>query len=105
MISFVLFLTPVDSGTLMVANLSSIGGKVSDDAPVWLRLFWAAVTTVACAGLLYAGSFSAMQTAVVLCGLPFSLVIVLYMMSLIRDLRQQFPQQVRADKLTGRMGE
>lgn len=88
-ISFVLFLTPVDSGTLMIANLSSVGGTVSDDAPAWLRIFWAGVTTAVCAGLLITGSFSAMQMAVVLCGLPFSLVIVLYMVSLIRDLRHE----------------
>ncbi|WP_017348250.1 BCCT family transporter [Pantoea sp. A4] len=87
-ISFVLFLTPVDSGTLMIANLSSVGGTASDDAPAWLRIFWAVVTTLVCAGLLSAGSFSAMQTAVVLCGLPFSVVILLYMVSLYRDLRQ-----------------
>ncbi|BEM15473.1 BCCT family transporter [Serratia marcescens] len=86
-ISFVLFLTPVDSGTLMIANLSCQGGSAHDDAPAWLRVFWAAVTTLVCAGLLYAGSFSAMQTAVVLCGLPFSAVIVLYMVSLRKDLR------------------
>ncbi len=85
-ISFVLFLTPVDSGTLMIANLSSKGGTNDDDAPAWLRIFWASVTTLVCAGLLYAGSFSAMQTAVVICGLPFSAVIVLYMASLYRDL-------------------
>ncbi|QKJ87070.1 Choline transporter [Paramixta manurensis] len=86
-ISFVLFLTPVDSGTLMIANLSSRGGSASDDAPAWLRIFWAGVTTLVCVGLLYAGSFSAMQTAVVLCGLPFSVVLVLYMVSLHKDLR------------------
>lgn len=85
-ISFVLFLTPVDSGTLMIANLSCQGGSAHDDAPAWLRVFWAAVTTLVCAGLLYAGSFSAMQTAVVLCGLPFSAVIVLFMISLRKDL-------------------
>ena len=62
------------------------GGSAHDDAPARLRVFWAAVTTLVCAGLLYAGSFSAMQTAVVLCGLPFSAVIVLYMVSLRKDL-------------------
>ncbi|PIJ48426.1 choline transporter [Erwinia sp. OLTSP20] len=96
-ISFMLFLTPVDSGTLMIANLSSVGGEVSDDAPAWLRIFWAVVTTVACAALLYAGSFSAMQTAVVLCGLPFSVVIVLYIISLYRDLQQTVKLQVIAE--------
>ena len=87
LISFLLFLTPVDSGTLMIANLSSKGGTSSDDAPAWLRIFWSSLTTLACAGLLYAGSFSAMQTAVVLCGLPFSLVIVLYIVNLYKALR------------------
>ncbi|MFG1172278.1 BCCT family transporter [Erwiniaceae bacterium CAU 1747] len=85
-ISFLLFLTPVDSGTLMIANLSSKGGSASDDAPAWLRIFWAAVTTLVCAGLLYAGNFNAMQTAVVICGVPFSIVILLYMIGLHRDL-------------------
>ncbi|SFN20542.1 choline/glycine/proline betaine transport protein [Izhakiella capsodis] len=93
-ISFMLFLTPVDSGTLMIANLSSVGGEVSDDAPAWLRIFWAIVTTVVCVALLYAGSFSAMQTAVVLCGLPFSVVIILYVVSLYRDLQQTMRLQV-----------
>lgn len=84
-ISFVLFLTPVDSGTLMIANLSC-GAVPPMMTRRRLRVFWAAVTTLVCAGLLYAGSFSAMQTAVVLCGLPFSAVIVLYMVSLRKDL-------------------
>lgn len=100
-ISFVLFLTPVDSGTLMIANLSCKGGTNDDDSPVWLRIFWASVVTLVCAGLLYAGSFSAMQTAVVLCGLPFSVVIALYMVSLYRDLQRfvdkpQIIQQVNS---------
>lgn len=98
-LSFVLFLTPVDSGTLMIANLSSIGGTVSDDAPAWLRIFWAAVTTLVCAGLLLAGSFSAMQTAVVICGLPFSVAIVLYMVSLVKDLRRVTVPGAVAQKL------
>jgi len=91
LISFLLFLTPVDSGTLMIANLSCKGGTSSDDAPVWLRIFWAAVTTIVCVGLLYSGNFSAMQTAVVLCGLPFSVIIVMYMVSLSRELGRSNP--------------
>ncbi|QAU23263.1 BCCT family transporter [Dyella sp. M7H15-1] len=88
LIGFVLFLTPVDSGTLMIANLSTVGGGTEDDAPIWLRIFWAATTTVVCVGLLYAsgGDFSAMQTAVVLCGLPFSIVLLLYIRGLTKSL-------------------
>ncbi|RPE81630.1 BCCT family transporter [Vulcaniibacterium tengchongense] len=86
LIGFVLFLTPVDSGTLMIANLSSQGGTSSDDAPVWLRVFWAIATTVVSAGLLLAGNFDAMQTAVVLCGLPFSVILLFYMLGLRKAL-------------------
>ena len=82
----------------MIANLSSKGGTSSDDAPAWLRIFWAAVTTLVCAGLLYAGNFNAMQTAVVICGVPFSVVILLYMVSLHKDLmrksREAQPQKL-----------
>jgi len=85
-IGFVLFLTPVDSGTLMIANLSMQPGAVEEDAPVWMRVFWAAATTVVSIGLLLGGSFDAMQTAVVLCGLPFSAVLLLYMHSLRKAL-------------------
>jgi choline/glycine/proline betaine transport protein len=91
LIGFVLFLTPVDSGTLMIANLSIRDGGTSEDAPIWLRVFWAATTTVVSIGLLYAsgGDFSAMQMAVVLCGLPFSVVLLLYMRGLLNALREE----------------
>ena len=89
LIGFVLFLTPVNSGTLMIANLSCHGQADSVDAPVWLRIFWAAVTTVVSCGLLMAGNFDAMQTAVVLCGLPFSVILILYMLSLRKVLRDE----------------
>ncbi|MFC4764382.1 BCCT family transporter [Dyella koreensis] len=88
LIGFVLFLTPVDSGTLMIANLSTRGGTGEEDAPIWLRVFWAVATTVVSIGLLLGGSFNAMQTAVVLCGLPFSVVLLLYMQSLRKALAQ-----------------
>jgi choline/glycine/proline betaine transport protein len=88
LISFVLFLTPVDSGTLMIANLSSKGGS-GEDAPIWLRVFWAVVTTVVGIGLLLAGNFDAMQTTVVLCGLPFSVVVLIYMYSFCKALADE----------------
>ena len=41
-VGFVLFLTPADSGAVMMANLSCKGGNVDEDAPLWLRIFWSA---------------------------------------------------------------
>lgn len=88
-IGFVMFLTPVDSGLIMVSNLSAKELSADEkDAPVWLRVFWAVVITILSIGLLFAGSFGAMQSAVVLCGLPFSLVLISYMVGIFKDLRE-----------------
>ncbi|MFC0179447.1 BCCT family transporter [Thorsellia kenyensis] len=85
-ISFMLFLTPVDSGTLMIANLSMRFEGEFKDSAIWMRVFWAITTTAISIGLLLVGNFSTIQMAVVLCGLPFSIVIVLYMISLRKAL-------------------
>ena len=93
--AFMLFLTPVDSGTLMIANLSARNADAGQDAPIWLRVFWAALTTMLGVGLLLAGNFNAMQTAVVLCGLPFSVILLAYMASLYRSLARDNPEPSR----------
>ncbi|WP_204322837.1 BCCT family transporter, partial [Streptococcus pneumoniae] len=67
-VGFVLFLTPADSGSVMLANLSRSGGELDEDAPNWLRILWSAVVTLVTIGLLFAGNFTAMQTVVVLAG-------------------------------------
>ncbi|OYU08329.1 MAG: beta-aspartyl-peptidase [Pseudomonas sp. PGPPP1] len=87
-VGFVLFLTPADSGAVMMANLSCKGGNVDEDAPHWLRIFWSAVITLVTIGLLFAGNFEAMQTMVVLAGLPFSVVLIFFMFGLHKAMRQ-----------------
>ncbi|WP_261991827.1 BCCT family transporter [Pseudomonas sp. SC3(2021)] len=87
-VGFVLFLTPADSGAVMMANLSCKGGNVDEDAPHWLRIFWSVVITLVTIGLLFAGNFEAMQTMVVLAGLPFSVVLVFFMFGLHKAMRQ-----------------
>ncbi|WP_339528219.1 BCCT family transporter [Pseudomonas mucidolens] len=87
-VGFVLFLTPADSGAVMMANLSCKGGSVDEDAPHWLRIFWSAVITLVTVGLLFAGNFEAMQTMVVLAGLPFSVVLICFMFGLHKAMRQ-----------------
>lgn len=86
-VGFVLFLTPADSGSVMLANLSRQGGELDEDAPNWLRIFWSVVVTLVTIGLLFAGNFTAMQTVVVLAGLPFSVVLLLYMAALLKAMK------------------
>ena len=86
-ISFVLFLAPVDSGSLMISNLAIRTDDPDVESPIWLRIFWCVATTAVTIGLFLSGNFTAIQTAVVLCGLPFSLVIIVYMISLVKSLK------------------
>ncbi|WP_145139702.1 BCCT family transporter [Pseudomonas duriflava] len=87
-VGFVLFLTPADSGSVMLANLSRRDGELDEDAPHWLRIFWSVLVTLVTIGLLFAGNFTAMQTVVVLAGLPFSVVLLLYIVALLKAMRQ-----------------
>lgn len=97
-VGFVLFLTPADSGAVMMANLSCKGGHVDEDAPNWMRIFWAVIITLVTIGLLFAGNFAAMQTMVVLAGLPFSVVLVLFMFGLYKAMKQDAQlEQERAE--------
>ncbi|EPE5497851.1 BCCT family transporter [Vibrio cholerae] len=95
-VGFVLFLTPADSGTVMLANLSRRGGDLDQDAPHWLRIFWSSAITVVTIGLLFAGNFAAMQTVVVLAGLPFSVILILYMIGLYKTMKAEEREPTRS---------
>jgi len=101
-VGFVLFLTPADSGAVMMANLSCKGGDVDEDAPHWLRIFWSVVITLVTIGLLFAGNFAAMQTMVVLAGLPFSVVLILFMFGLHKAMRQDAQMELEQAELAAR---
>lgn len=105
-VGFVLFLTPADSGAVMMANLSCKGGDVDEDAPHWLRILWSAIITLVTIGLLLVGNFQAMQTMVVLAGLPFSVVLVVFMFGLFKAMKQdtQIEQEQAELAARGRRG-
>lgn len=88
-IGLVFFVTSADSGALVLANLSSRGLNNETDAPIWLRLFWAAATGMITLGLLFAGGFSSLQSVSVISGLPFSIILVLYMIAMWKSLKEE----------------
>lgn len=88
-IGLIFFVTSADSGALVLANLSSKNLDSSTDAPVWLRLFWAAATGLITLGLLFAGGFASLQSVSVVAGLPFSLILIVYMIAMWMSLRQE----------------
>ena len=81
------FVTSSDSGSLVVDHLTS-GGKL--DSPKPQRVFWATMEGVLAAVLLIGGGLTALQTASVTTGLPFTLVLLV----LVWSLRKAFHEEL-----------
>ncbi|MBP5857030.1 BCCT family transporter [Marivibrio halodurans] len=98
----IFFATSSDSGSLVVDMLTNGG----DPHPIWQqRFFWAVLEGAIAAILLVAGAagggdpLSALQTASVTSGLPFSVVLVLMAWGLVRALRKdRVPAPIGAAK-------
>lgn len=81
------FVTSSDSGSLVVDNLTS-GGKLN--SPVPQRIFWAVTEGAIAISLLIAGgseALSALQTGVILSGLPFTIILLIMIYSLFIGLK------------------
>ncbi len=79
------FITSSDSGSLVVDNLTS-GGKL--DAPVGQRVFWAFAEGGIAAVLLIGGGLQALQTATIVTGLPFAIILIIMCFSLYKGLNE-----------------
>ncbi len=79
------FVTSSDSGSLVIDSITA-GGKL--DAPVGQRIFWALIEGVVAAVLLYGGGLQAIQTASIISGLPFVMVLLIMVFSLVKSLRK-----------------
>jgi len=80
------FVTSSDSGSLVVDNLTS-GGKI--DAPVGQRIFWALAEGSIAAVLLLGGGLQALQTATIVTGLPFAVILIIMCFSLYKGLSEE----------------
>lgn len=98
------FVTSSDSGSLVVDSLTS-GGKL--DSPVPQRIFWALMEGAVAIALLTAGgtdALNALQTGVILTGLPFAVILLMMIYSLHIGLRNDFQKlkKYREDKLANK---
>ncbi|MCG6189513.1 BCCT family transporter [Maribellus maritimus] len=80
------FITSSDSGSLVVDSLTA-GGKL--DAPVPQRIFWALTEGAVAAVLLVGGGLGALQTAAISTGLPFVIILLILVWSLLKGLREE----------------
>ncbi|MDV6319367.1 BCCT family transporter [Chromohalobacter sp. HP20-39] len=82
----VFFITSSDSGSLVIDSITA-GGKV--DAPKPQRVFWALIEGAIAIALLLGGGLTALQTAVITTGLPFTLVLLAACYAIVKGLMSE----------------
>ncbi|MDD3673964.1 MAG: BCCT family transporter [Thauera propionica] len=82
----VFFVTSSDSGSLVI-DVISAGGKV--DAPVPQRVFWAVFEGLVAIALILGGGLVALQAMAVSTGLPFTVVLLVASMAIIKGLASE----------------
>ena len=84
------FVTSSDSGALVASMLSSKkGADIEGDSPLLSRITWAILLGVLAGVLLKAGGLGALQTAVVIFGIPFSIITAFACRELYKSLEDE----------------
>ena len=80
------FVTSSDSGSLVIDTITA-GGKV--DAPMPQRVFWCTFEGLVAIALLIGGGLGALQAMVISTGLPFTVILLLICVAIIKGLRAE----------------
>ena len=81
------YVTSADSGSLVMANMTSKASTTDSDGPPWLRIVWAVITGALTLVMLFIDGVYTLQAATVMVGLPLSVMVYLMMVSLWKVLR------------------
>jgi len=92
----IFFVTSADSGSMVIDTISA-GGET--ETTTLQRVFWCAVSGLVAAVLLLAGGLNALQSATITSALPFILVMLALLWSLLAGMRADLAQQ-RTSRLT-----
>lgn len=87
---FVFFITSSDSGSLVVNGITSGNAEYT---PVWQRIFWSFLQGFIAIILLWGGGLNALQTAVIITGIPFAVIILIMCYSLHKGLNEELQRQ------------
>lgn len=88
-VGLLFYVTSADSGSLVMANMTSYATRGDSDGAPWLRIFWAVVIGALTLAMLLVDGVYTLQAATVLIGLPFSVVMYLLMASVLKVLRAE----------------
>ncbi len=98
----VFFATSANSGALVVDSLTS-GGK--HETPKRQKFLWASLEGVVAATLLISGGLTALQTASVITGLPFAIILLIMIFSLNSALKQEYEMEENIKRVVDRAKE
>ena len=82
----VFFVTSSDSGSLVIDTITA-GGKVN--APVPQRVFWCTFEGLVAIALLLGGGLAALQAMAISTGFPFTIVLLLICVAIVKGLRAE----------------
>lgn len=104
LIGLLLYITSADSAALVMSNFTSKITDTHSDGRAWSRIFWAVVVGVLTIAMLFVGGIPTLQSATIVMGLPFAIVIYLVMYSLFTSIRLELVQHdSRASAMHGAM--
>ncbi|MFD5868496.1 choline BCCT transporter BetT [Corynebacterium sp. NPDC060344] len=98
LIGLLLYITSADSAALVMSNFTSKITDTRQDGPAWSRIFWAVVVGVLTIAMLFVGGIPTLQSATIVMGLPFAVVIYLIMYGLFTSLRLEMLQKDSATR-------
>ncbi|KFM94648.1 MAG: BCCT family transporter [Paenibacillus macerans] len=83
---FVFLVTSADSATYILSSMTTFG---SLNPPQFAKFVWGGLMAVIAGVLLYAGGLEALQTASLIAALPFTILLLLLMVAVVRLVRQE----------------
>ncbi|MFC7369582.1 MULTISPECIES: BCCT family transporter [Vreelandella] len=84
MLIFIFLVTSADSASYIVAQMTDNG---SINPPLYKRIIWGVLIAAICLTLIMAGGLSGLQSAAVLSALPFTFILYMMIVVLVRELR------------------
>lgn len=88
----IFFITSADSGTFVLGMMTTNGSQNPSNL---LKVIWGLLLTAIALVLLYSGGLQALQNTMIVAALPFSFVIIMMAVSLLKSLNQESNQLAR----------
>ncbi|WP_227938377.1 glycine betaine uptake BCCT transporter [Alkalihalobacillus deserti] len=80
------FVTSADSGTFVLGMMTANG---SQNPSTSIKVIWGVFLSITALALLYSGGLQALQNTMIIAALPFSVIIGLMVVSLLKSLKQE----------------